>query len=68
MDVVKYFWDIGRDVNLHDCLLSNSKNLDLDVHSLELLCAHIDLHESGIHRFIELTEPGDETNLTYGWE
>ena len=43
-----------------DLLAANGHDLNLDVDDADVLRAGVDLHQTGVHRLVELAEAGDE--------
>ena len=40
----------------HNHLAANGTDLNFDIHDAERLCANVDLDETWVHRFVELSE------------
>lgn len=51
--------------DIHDRLPSNGTNLDFDIHDFERFSADVNLNQTGIHRFVELTEARDQADGAY---
>ena len=41
----------------HNHLAANGADLNFDIYDAERLCANVDLDETWVHRFVELSEP-----------
>ena len=52
-------------VSRDDLLAANGHDLDLDVDDADVLRAGVDLHQTGVHRLVELAEPRDKADGTF---